>query len=325
MYLQIGAGREKKYIQSDDSDEEEYRRVDLPKPSPRTMLDVMIGLNAFSHVPPPRSPGMHSDNRNLFNRSTSVKSLYDSTENIAGKFIQQWRARVASRRDSIIDKLAGDCAIPANSTPRWIESSFLASVPELEQPVALDESRKSNWTLTHRPGLIKPAYLPGIGQRDDGERRELFQAWVKDRKHELVPHDRPDSENLNPTQKDEHRRKSFMKFLKERRSSKSKHEENEEETIVPIFKDPYEINDTQQDIGDMMNTILNIKKRFKDPLDFRVKKFYKELDQIKERDEKAQGPLTEKARKRRWKMLMKGIDAALADSSDEEDNYLHTV
>ena len=325
MYLQIGgAGRGAKYNDSDDSNDEEYRRVDLPKPSPRAMLDVMIGLNAFSHVPPPqygtRSPDIHTDNRNLLNRSTSINSLYDSTDNIAGKFIQQWRAHVASRRDSIIEKLAGNYQNPFNSTPRWIEPSFLTSVPDLEQKIALDESRKSNWTVTH-----KTTYLPGIGHRDEDERRDLFQAWVKERKDDLVSYERPDSEKLNPKQKDESRRKSFMKFLKDRKAAKQRREENEEETIIPLFKDPYEINDDPQDIGDMMKTIMNIKQRFRDPLDSRMKKFYKELEEIKERDAKVQGPITDKGLKRRWKLLMKGIDAALADSSDEEDNYFHTV
>ena len=333
LYLQIGGtGRKANYNDSDDSDEDDYKRIDLPKPSPRAMLDVMIGLNAFSHVPPPRcvtkSPDINIDNRNLVNRSTSINSLYDSTENIAGKFVQQWRSRVASRRESIIEKLADvNYNAPKNSTPRWIEPSFLASVPELERHIPLDESRKSNWNSSNsKPGFIKQAYFPGIGVRDEAERRELFQAWVKERKDELVSYERPDSEKLNPKQKDESRRKSFMKFLKDRKVAKQKQlEENEEEIIVPLFKDPYEIDDGPQEIGDMMKTIMNIKKRFKDPIDSRVKKFYKELDEIKERDAKAQGPITDKGLKRRWKMLMKGVDAALADSSDEEDNYFHTI
>ena len=331
MYLQIaGVGKEQKsHVKYDDSDDEEPKRKELPKPSPRTMLDVMMGLNAFSHVPPPRcstrSPDeFREDSRLSLQRSSSINSVYESTENIAEKFIQQWRKRIASRKQSIYDKLATESPKPDILQQR--ESVALSSVPEMDLSSSFAR-RKSKWTTPTRMS-IRPSNLPVISQNEDMERRELFQAWVKDRKDEIKMTERPESPlNLTPQQRTAQRRKSFSFWMKKRNQQKVHAEDSDDEAQREVLKytDPYEVDDGPPDVGDMMRTIINIKKKFKDPLDSRLKKFYKELDILKERNENAHRQLTDKERKRKWKMLMKGIDAALADSSDEEDNYFNTV
>lgn len=344
VYLQIrGSGKEQHYPQSDDdSGEEGKKKKELPTPSPRTLLDVMIGLNAFSHVPPPRcvtkSPEVIKDNRVLRERratidrrasrrdsrasivsNSSTGSMYDSTENIAEKFIQQWRSRIASRRQSIYGKLAAQNA--KQDTYRQRESLALSSVPEFTTPPSL--KRKSKWSMSHKMSL-NAGQLPVISQNEDQERRELFQAWVKERKDEIEPSERPDSAFLNPQQKTAIRRKSFASWLKKRDLTNPHYSDEEDEDILEYY-DPYEIDDGPNDVGDLMKTIFNIKKRFKDPIDSRLKKFYNELDKIKERDEKARRPLSERERKRKWKIALQGLNAALADSSDEEDSYYNTV
>ena len=327
VYLQIaGTGREpKSHVQFDDSEDEDKKRKDLPKPSPRTMLDVMIGLNAFSHVPPPRcvtrSPEQREESRFSLVRSSSISSVYDSTENIAEKFIQQWRSRIASRKQSIYDKLSADTPKPEAFQSR--ESLALSSVPELELSNPASLRRKSKWTT--RTSMKPPAQLPVISQDDDQERREQFQAWVKERKDDIKPSERPESATLNPQQKITQRRNSFVCWLKQRNQTKPDYDDDDDDDSYSSYADPYEIDDGPQNVGDMMKTILNIKTRFRDPVDLRLKKFYRDLDKVKERDAKAQRPLTEKEQKRRWKALMKGIDAALADSSDEEENYFNTI
>ena len=363
VYIQIsGSGKEKNsYLQDYDSEEESNKkRKELPTPSPRTMLDVMIGLNAFSHVPPPRCatktpfeiardgrksvfiPSPQLINRPLkFTKdgratrrrrssvisNSSVGSINDSTENIAEKFIQQWRSRVASRRQSICNKLAAEHIKPDISHGR--ESIALTSVPENEPPTSTPLRKASKWTLTHKPSLM-PAEMPAITQDEEQERREQFQAWVRDKKDSIKPTERPDSAFLSAQQKTNLRRKSFADWLKKRMLSakqrrNSDDDDDDEDIDTENETGPYQVDDGPEDIGDMLKTVLQIKKRFKDPVDFRLKKFYKDLDKIKERDDKARRPLTEEERKRKWKLLMKGIDAALADSSDEEDNWWNTV
>ena len=357
VYLQInGNGKEQNsYLHDSDSEEDNKKRKDLPTPSPRTMLDVMIGLNAFSHVPPPRcvtkSPHDMSrggrtsvfipspqylnkplkftkDGRATRRRrssimsNSSITSVNDNTENIAEKFIQQWRSRIASRRQSIYNKIAAEHTKPDISHGR--ESIALTSVPEFEQPTPSPLRRTSKWTFTHKPSIMQ-AEMPVISQEEDQERRELFQAWVRDRKDEIKPTERPGSAVLTHQQKTEERRKSFADWLKKRVLNKPRNYDDDDEYGDTPYTNPYDTDDGTQDIGEMLKTVLNIKKRFKDPVDFRLKKFYKDLDKIKERDEQARRPLSEREQKRKWMILMKGLDAALADSSDEDDNYFNTV
>ena len=361
VYLQIsGAGKEQKsYLKDYDSDEENKKRKELPTPSPRTMLDVMIGLNAFSHVPPPRCvtktpydisregrksvfiPSPQLINRPLkFTKdgratrrrrssvmsTSSVGSINDSTENIAEKFIQQWRSRIASRRQSICNKIAAEHSKPDISHGR--ESIALTSVPEFEPITPSPLRKESKWTFTHKSSLM-PTETPAISEDEDQERREQFQAWVRDKKDSVKPTERPNSAVLTAQQKTNERRKSFADWLKKRMLTMKRRnyddDDDDDDAETTDDSNPYQIDDDPQDIGDILKTVLNIKKRFKDPVDFRLKKFYKDLDKIKERDERARRPLSEEERKRKWKVLMKGIDAALADSSDEEDNWWNTV
>ena len=88
-------------------------------------------------------------------------------------------------------------------------------------------------------------------------------------------------------------------------------------------------DDDDEEEGDWMKTLLTDKSRKRQrqrrrrhiPLPDRINDFYKKLDKLKE-DEKA--PPT-KEFQRRWIMLTRGVKAALAESSDEEEQVLHTI
>ena len=67
------------------------------------------------------------------------------------------------------------------------------------------------------------------------------------------------------------------------------------------------------------------RKKKKDPIEDRLKAFYTKMDDVKRRaDEDAAAPISQEAM-RKWTMLTKGIDAALAESSDEEENKKTTI
>ena len=67
------------------------------------------------------------------------------------------------------------------------------------------------------------------------------------------------------------------------------------------------------------------RKRQKKPLNERIDDFFKQIDQVKQEDEEFAKQPDEWETKRKWKMINHGVKAALAESSDEEDNNKHTV
>lgn len=293
----------------------------LPKPNPKTLLDVMIGLNAFSHLPSPQNSTEPSDYfRGESRMSIDQESFYDSHENIAKKFMFQWKNRVASRKFSLINKL--DTSIPNLdlSFPRS-ESGNLCSVPEDPPSSSHVKRRKSKWSV--RPSIKQPT-LPSID--DEEERKHQFLAWVQDEREKVRREKNSLFGNISPSDKQNIRRKSFICWLQKRQEEKARNEIDSDDDMG-LLKDISEDEEDAgpQNIGDLMKTILKVKTRFKDSLDVRVKKFNTEMEQIRKRDEEARNKPLSRSLKRRWKLWMHGIDAALGDSSEEEDNYYHTV
>lgn len=304
------------------------KRPELPKPNPKTLLDVMVGLNAFSLLP---KPGSNSNELSDSYRGDSRMSIIDedsmfgSHENIAKSFMTQWKNKVASRKFSIISKLENQTSqVPLQRC----DSIALSSVPEEDSSLRNYSRvhRKSKWTVRHQ---MKQPSLPAI--YDDEERKEQFLAWMEEQKAKMRIEKESVFANM-PKDKQAQRRKSFTCWLQDRKDNTKVSDVSDDDDDV-IADGLRQILDDEDDvdvgkpanIGDLMKTLLKIKTRFKDPLDSRLQRFYREIDEIKERDEAARTKPTTKSQKRRWKMLMYGVDAALADSSDEEDNYLHTV
>ena len=80
--------------------------------------------------------------------------------------------------------------------------------------------------------------------------------------------------------------------------------------------------------GDFMKDLLvhKCRKRRKArvPLADRIANFYDEIEQYKMKDD-VPVVMDEWERQRRWTLLTKGVKAALAESSDEEENGMNTV
>ncbi|KAL4224870.1 hypothetical protein ACF0H5_015566 [Mactra antiquata] len=338
VFLQLpGKGRASVVENYYDLPEDKQKRPELPKPSPKTLLEVMIGLNAFSQIPSRMrsnselSESFRGDSRMSF---PDQDSMYDSQENVARRFMTQWKNKVASRKFSLLNKLESTNAFFENPNPRC-ESINLSSVPE--DTSFLNQSRgshrKSKWTVRHS---MKHPSLPAID--DEEERKELFMEWITDQQAKWRSDKESFFKNVPANDKQAQRRKSFICWLQERQTDKKKEDDSDEEPEVftagglrnIIENDAENDDDNDEDvkpanIGELMRTLLNIKSRFKDPLDARVRRFNTEIDNIKRKEEEERNKAMSKSQKRRWKMLMKGIDAALADSSDEEDNYYNTI
>jgi hypothetical protein len=306
------------------------KRPELPKPNPKTLLDVMVGLNAFSHLPRARSNSNEmSDTYRGDSRMSIIDedSMYGSHENIARSFMTQWKNKVASRKISIINKLDTQMAVP---TLQRCDSIALSSVPEEDISLRGNSRahRKSKWTLRHQ---MKQPSLPAID--DEEERKEQFMEWMSEQKAKF----RIEKESIfanYPKDKQAQRRRSFTCWLQERQENNQQYESSDEEEDEDIADGLQEFlregNDGDDigkptNIGDLMKTLLKIKTRFKDPLDARVKRFNKEIDAKKAKDDALRNKEPSASQKRRWKMLMYGIDAALADSSDDDDNYYNTI
>ncbi|XP_045174530.1 uncharacterized protein LOC123535841 [Mercenaria mercenaria] len=306
------------------------KRPELPRPNPKTLLDVMVGLNAFSHLPRARSNSNEmSDSYRGDSRMSIIDedSIYGSHENIARSFMTQWKNKVASRKFSIINKLDSQMAPPP---VQRCDSIALSSVPEEDMSIRghSRNHRKSKWTVRHQ---MKQPSLPAID--DEEERKEHFLEWMGEQKAKL----RIEKESVfanYPKDKQAQRRKSFTCWLQDRQEHIKRDEfsDEEDDDIADGVREFLEEDDDDVDngkpanIGDLMRTLLKIKTRFKDPLDSRVRRFNKEIDALKARDEALRNKEPTASQKRRWKMLMYGIDAALADSSDDEDyNYYNTI
>lgn len=68
------------------------------------------------------------------------------------------------------------------------------------------------------------------------------------------------------------------------------------------------------------------KRPRKKPLDERIMEFYEQLDRLKAKERAAKRASINQFEQRRWTMITKGINVALAESSDEEDaNNMHTI
>lgn len=307
-------------LSGNTSQNDDQKKFVVPKPNPKTLLDVMVGLNAFSHLPSPQQstePGdsFRGDSRMSFDQD----SIYGSHENIARKFMLQWKNRVATRKISIMNKLDSNMPPPEILYQRS-ESINLSSVPEDPPASSHMKRRKSRWSV--RQGLKQQPTLPSID--DEDERKHQFLAWVQDEKQKMRNEKSSLFANISPFDKQAQRRKSFTCWLQKRQEQMKADDSDDDLEALKDVSDE-EVDDAPATIGDLMRTILKIKTRFKEPLDSRVKKFNNELEQIKKRDDEARNRPLSRSQKRRWKMLMRGIDAALADSSDEDDNYYHTV
>ena len=84
------------------------------------------------------------------------------------------------------------------------------------------------------------------------------------------------------------------------------------------------------DGGDFMKDILirkyKRKKKKKVPLEERLQCFYDKVADLKMEETEMAADLADWENARRWKVLTKGVKAALAESSDDEDqNQIHTV
>ena len=90
-----------------------------------------------------------------------------------------------------------------------------------------------------------------------------------------------------------------------------------------------ELGDDDMDDGDWMKTLLTDKtrrrqrqrRRRRTPLPDRISEFYGKLDKLK----KEENAPPSKEFHRRWILLTRGVEAALAESSDEEEQVLHTI
>ena len=316
MYIQLsGKGK--------DPVSKEETKPPLPRPNPKTLLDVMMGLNAFSHVPQPgtRQGGtgeLYEDIRAESRESTLGRSsIYDSTENIAQKFIFQWRKNIASRKDSICMKLESfDNQMAENALQRSMSVAF-STVPEDYES---DDNfvRRKQSKMSHRQTKMITPSLPAI--HDDDERQEIFMAWVKEEKDKLkdeVPvYQNPAMEKLAK------RRNSFVAWLKARNDKMKTRPDSAEKYFNTsggsgLRNILEEDDDDKPNTGDLMRTILKIKTKFRDPLDSRVKKFNSEIEKMKERDAALRNKPSTKEQRRKWIMLTKGIDAESSDDDDE--------
>ena len=61
------------------------------------------------------------------------------------------------------------------------------------------------------------------------------------------------------------------------------------------------------------------RRRRRTPIEDRIQAFYTRLEDMKEMQRREQEAAISKANRRRWILLTQGIDAALADSSDDDD------
>ena len=68
------------------------------------------------------------------------------------------------------------------------------------------------------------------------------------------------------------------------------------------------------------------RRRKKIPIEVRLQDFYNKVAELKVEEAAMAADLEDWENARRWTVLTKGVKAALADSSDEEDcNPLHTL
>lgn len=320
VFLQLsGKGKE----MSNYYDIEPYKKKELPNPKAKTLMDVMIGLNAFSYLPRQRrnSSEMSEHCREDSRMSVDQDSTEDTHEHIATSFMMQWKSKVASRKFSIINKLENQ-PFQCQSNIQRCDSFTLSSVPEdMSMLNQSRDSRKSKWTLHHQ---MKQHTLPAI---DDEEERKLqFLEWVNEQKAKL----RAEKESVfvkcvQNTQA--HRRQSFTCWLQKRHDLDKHDDESDEEDdgVTDGLRELIDGNDDDDDkpatLGDLMKTLLKIKTRFKDPLDSRVRRFNKEIDKIKKRDDAVRNKEMSSSQKRRWKMLLAGIDTTLVESSEDEEGY----
>ena len=284
-----------------------------PKPNPRTLLDVMIGLNALKYLPNSTSSEYLNDSfRGDSRLSVDCESIYSDHGNTAQTFMNQWKNKVACRKASLFNKIDKKFGVTqATST------SNLTSVAE--DPSRLQRHRKSRMMIRHH----MQQRLPVID--DEDERKETFQAWIAEER------ERANSEQfplINPNDKQARRRRSFCFWLDRRHKEHLKRTRENKDNIAGVMHLSDLDSDEEeepQSIGDLMKTLLKMKMSFKTPLDARLKKFNADVEEMVRRDAEARTAPIGKALKRRWKMIMHGVDAALADSSDEEDNYYHTL
>ena len=285
----------------------------VPRPNPKTLLDVMIGLNAFSQLPPSESyDPFRGDSR----VSIDQESYYGSHEHIAKNFMLQWKNRVACRKPSLINRLDSS-HVSYDFANHRCESTNLSSVPEGPASASRFKRRKSKWSM--RTGMKQPT-LPSID--DEDERKHQFMAWVQDERQKMRSEKSSIFANICPNDKQSVRRKSFTLWLQKRQEQKADLDDNSDDDMGALRDISEDEEDNEpESMGDLMKTILKIKTRFKDSLDSRVKRFNNEMEKIKKRDEEHRKKPISNSQKRRFKMLLEGIDAALADSSDDEDNY----
>ncbi|XP_052799030.1 uncharacterized protein LOC128230628 [Mya arenaria] len=275
-----------------------------PRPNPRTLLDVMIGLNAMHYLPTSNTSEQFNDSfRGDSRLSIDHDSMYSSNENTAKRFMNQWKSQVAFRKGSIVRRI--DKAFNRN-----VSTTNLTSVAE-------DPSRLRTSRMMLRQSM--QMRLPAI---DDDERKETFLAWMQEEKEKAVHDPYPflnDRNNVRQAQ----RRRSFVEWLDKRTKFNPKTAKENEDRMAPIYSlsDDEDEDDEPQNLGDLMRTLLKVKMAFRDPLNDRIRRFYSEVDEMVRRDETAaRRPIGEELQ-RRWKRILQGVDAGHADSGDE-DYYL---
>ncbi|XP_069132240.1 uncharacterized protein [Argopecten irradians] len=160
---------------------------------------------------------------------------------------------------------------------------------------------------------------------------QSFMAWMQDQKNdkEKIALARIQFKRVDPVM---HRRNEFHKWLADRKEQREKLERKNAHLLdssglgdsAHLLVPPNGVSSLApavrklpsfHSVGKMVNKMAKLKKR---PIKDRMNEFCKKCDDLKL--ENANFELTDAQKKRRWKMMTKGVRAALADSSDDDDD-----
>ncbi|XP_033752058.1 uncharacterized protein LOC117335899 [Pecten maximus] len=168
----------------------------------------------------------------------------------------------------------------------------------------------------------------------DGKNKS-FMAWMQDQKSDKdkIALARIQFKRVDPLV---HRRNEFHKWLADRKERRDRSERKYSHLLEPSGHGdvnhllvPQNLATSNgmsslsptvrqlpsfHSVGKMVGNMANMKKR---PIKDRMSEFCKKCDDLKL--ENANVELTDAQKKRRWKMMTKGVRAALAESSDDDD------